>query len=158
MARFLKFDWLAFMDLIAPAAILGQAIQKIGCFFAGCCYGIKTNSFLGVVFNHPDTLAPKGIKVLPAQIFESIGNFLIFILLWRKREKLKFKGELFLLYFISYSVFRFFLEFIRGDSLLFFINQFRINIPQLIALIAFIISLRIYLRKSRLMGNSATTS
>ena len=39
--------------IIAPAAVsVVHAFGRIGCFCAGCCYGIETDSWLGVQFPH----------------------------------------------------------------------------------------------------------
>jgi phosphatidylglycerol:prolipoprotein diacylglycerol transferase len=152
LAKILKINWIPFLDAISLGTILGQSIQKLGCFSAGCCFGIPTKLFWGVVFNNPLSLGPKGIKLHPAQLYESFGNFLIFLFLWNRRKKTKFDGQMFLLYLLSYSIFRFFLEFIRGDSLLFYINQFSVKIPQLIALITVIVVGRIYFKKLKTLS------
>ena len=96
--------------VIAPASIsLGHAIGRIGCFFNGCCYGKETDEWYGVLFpGHAH-------KVIPTQIFEMIFLFvlaaaLIFI---------AFKGitkYTFVIYMIAYAIFRFILEFFRGDE------------------------------------------
>ena len=95
---------------IAPCCILiAHAFGRIGCFCAGCCYGIETDSWLGVLF--PGHLT----KVYPTQLFEAIFLFLMFALCSLLFYKRDYKYNL-PLYMVCYGVFRFFIEFIRGDD------------------------------------------
>lgn len=95
---------------IIPCCILiAHGFGRIGCFFAGCCYGKPTDSFLGVKF--PDLAE----KVHPTQLYEAAFLFLMFAVCSYLLLKKKFTQNL-ALYFISYGVFRFLIEFIRGDE------------------------------------------
>jgi len=98
-------------DLIAPFIALGHAIGRLGCFLNGCCFGKPTSSFFGVRFPH--TL----VKVYPTQLFSFAGLLIIFFLLLFFQPRRSFKGEIISLYLILYGIFRFFIEFIRGDLL-----------------------------------------
>lgn len=111
-----KKELLDVMDVSSCGLYLGLSFGRLGCFFAGCCYGKPTESFLGVVFNHPESLAPLGIKVLPTQLFEAFYAFLIFILLHFLFVKGFLQKRLFFLGGILYSLFRFINEFFRGDD------------------------------------------
>ena len=96
--------------IIAPACItLAHAFGRIGCFCAGCCYGVETTSWLGVKFPGMD------YKVYPTQLFEAIFLFALSLIL----SLLAFKKKsiwTFPIYLCSYGVFRFLIEFIRGDD------------------------------------------
>ncbi len=95
---------------IAPACILiAHALGRIGCFFAGCCGGIKTDSWLGIQF--PGDL----YKVYPTQLFEAIFLLVLFGIIFYLVYKKNFKYT-FVIYLASYGVWRFLLEFIRGDD------------------------------------------
>lgn len=96
-------------DLMVPFVALGHAIGRIGCFLNGCCYGRPTDSLLGVQFPHMPT------KVYPTQLFSSGGLFIIFCFLFFMQKRRRFKGEITSLYLIIYGIFRFFMEFLRGD-------------------------------------------
>jgi len=103
-------------DIMAPFIALGHAFGRLGCFFAGCCYGAVCNGPLCVTFHDAHSLAPLGIPLIPTQLIEAGGEFMLFgilLILWRHR---KFDGQLFLLYPLFYSVMRFILEFFRGDA------------------------------------------
>lgn len=96
--------------IIAPASItMAHGIGRIGCFLAGCCYGIETNSILGVQFPHLDT------KVYPTQLYEAmfliIFSLILFYLAYKKSNIYTFP-----IYLFTYGIFRFLLEFIRGDD------------------------------------------
>ncbi len=96
-------------DIVSMSVILGQAIGRIGCFFYGCCYGIPTNLPWAVKF--PKLLVPRH----PTQIYEALGNFVIFgVLIWAFRKRLR-PGMVVCLYFYLYGIFRFSIEMIRDD-------------------------------------------
>ena len=97
--------------IIAPAAItLGHAFGRVGCFLEGCCYGRETDSWIGIVFPSLND----GIKRIPTQLFESIFLFVLTIVLLVLIFKFKFKYT-FIVYFPSYAIFRFVIEFFRDD-------------------------------------------
>jgi phosphatidylglycerol:prolipoprotein diacylglycerol transferase len=106
-------------DVLAPGIVIGQAIGRLGCLAAGCCYGKDAHVPWAITYR--DVYAARLIgtpldrPVHPTQIYESIACFLIFaILLWIGRHK-KFPGQVALCYFLFYSVTRFVVEFYRGD-------------------------------------------
>ncbi|MFN3550604.1 MAG: prolipoprotein diacylglyceryl transferase [Endomicrobiia bacterium] len=114
-----KQDLLYTMDILTPALYLGLSIGRIGCFCAGCCYGrevFKGLDFLGIVFTHPESLAPIGIKIFPTQLFESGYAFIIFLITHKLLKKNFLKYRIFFLGGMIYSFFRFLNEFIRGDD------------------------------------------
>lgn len=113
--RIKKISFLECFDLLAPSISIAQGFGRLGCFLAGCCYGRETTSFLGVVFPE-GCMAPAGVKLLPTQIFSSVGDFIITaILLWYYKKR-KHVGDVGVLYMILYGVGRFFIEFLRSDE------------------------------------------
>jgi len=101
-------------DILAPFAALGYAIVRIGCFLNGCCYGKVSHSVFTVVFPYLDDL-PR----YPTQIFSSAINLLIFgLLLWYYPQR-RFSGEVFIIYLLSYSVYRFTIEFFRASEVMY---------------------------------------
>ena len=105
------------MDMLCPPIALGQAIGRIGCFLAGCCYGAPTDSACGVVFPaNVGSSAPAGIPLIPTQLFESafcliLSGFLVYVFLREKRV-----GTSLGVYCILYSLWRFIIEFFRSDD------------------------------------------
>ncbi len=110
LAAWNKWPFLKLCDLLAPILPLAHAIGRVGCFFNGCCYGRQTSSFLGVRLPGDD------VARLPVQLFESTALFLLSIGLLRLSEKKRVDGQLFVIYLLFYSVFRFLIEFLRGDQ------------------------------------------
>ena len=106
-----KYKINEWFDLLTPPFIVFHFLGRIGCFFAGCCYGKITESWIGVYFPDNIELGIKhhGFKCYPTQLFEAFALLLILIVL--KYVKRKFKT-----YLILYSCFRFILEFYRGDN------------------------------------------
>ena len=105
-------DFLRVMDQFIPFLVLGHAIGRLGCFLNGCCYGKPTQLWCGVTF------PGQSVRVLPTQLFEAAGLVVLFGVLRRLQqpEWLRHPGRLFGLYLISYAVFRFLIEFLRGDQ------------------------------------------
>jgi len=95
---------------IAPACITAaHGLGRIGCFCAGCCYGIETDSPLGMKFPHLDH------AVYPTQLFEAIFLFILCAVLFYLAYKKHFKYTM-CVYLTGYGIFRFCIEFIRGDD------------------------------------------
>lgn len=102
-------------DLISPLIALGLFFGRIGCFSAGCCYGKETSLPWGVVFKHPDSLAPLNIPLHPAQLYDAANGLAIFFFLnWMEKRK-TFDGQIFWLFLFLYAITRFFIETLRGD-------------------------------------------
>ena len=94
---------------IIPCAItVAHGFGRIGCFFAGCCYGKETDSFLGVKF--PDLARP----VHPTQLYEAAFLFLLFAVMSYLILKKGFKHNM-SVYLIAYGIFRFAIEYLRDD-------------------------------------------
>jgi len=106
-------------DVLAPGVVLGQAIGRLGCFAAGCCWGKPSSLPWAVTFT--DVYAARAVgtpmdtPLHPSQLYESLAAFLIFaFLLWLAPRK-SFHGQIALSYIALYSAARFGLEFLRGD-------------------------------------------
>lgn len=131
----IKFSNLA--DLIMPQVALAQAIGRWGNFFNSEAHGGPTNL--------PWAITVYGEKVHPTFLYESIWCFFIFILLIFLSNKIKFNGQIALLYAMLYSFERFWVEGLRTDSLM--IGQFRQ--AQVLSLVVFILALSAYIYQVR---------
>jgi len=125
-----------YADIFAPCIPLAHAIGRMGCFFAGCCYGIESSH--GIEFNL-SLSAPHGVRLFPVQLMEAGINVLIMITLLVYERNQKGKGQLLLIYLFLYSAARFVLEFWRGDLERGFI--FGLSTSQIIASVLFFISI-----------------
>jgi len=117
--RHYRLDFWELSDILALPTAFGLGLTRVGCFFAGCCWGRPTDLPWAVTFTHPEALT--GIKHLPlhpVQLYHSAANFMIFGALylvcfrWRSRPR----GVVFVLFLILYAVGRFFTEYFRGDD------------------------------------------
>jgi len=112
-----RLSFWRFADTLAPSVILGQAIGRLACFLNGDAYGIPTTLPWGVTFSNPEAMAPLGVPLHPTQLYEMSLNLLLFGLLWWWRTRIRFDGQLFLLYVGGYGIIRFIVENFRGDQL-----------------------------------------
>ena len=135
-------------DIISPGVALGHAVGRIGCFFAGCCYGKECDLPIAIKFTNPETLAPIGVYLHPTQIYSMFSNLILFfILLWLQKRK-KFDGMVFLSYIMLYSLFRSIVEFFRGDFRGDFFFEF-ISMSQGIGIIVFLIAFILLIKLSK---------
>ena len=142
--RIKNIEILEVLDVIVIGLIIGQAIGRWGNFFNVEAYGYETNVPWRMDI-YSNTLN-KYIGVHPTFLYESIGNFIIFFILYKSFKSRKFHGFIASLYLILYGILRFFIEGLRADSL-YFLN---IKISQAVSLIFVIIGfLYIYLDKYR---------
>jgi phosphatidylglycerol:prolipoprotein diacylglycerol transferase len=105
-------------DAFAPGIALGQAVGRLGCFAAGCCWGRPTSSWVGVKFPpvaHEHVGVPAGMALHPTQLYESAVTLVIFLfLMWLRRRRV-YPGQVVLIYILLYATARFIIEFYRGD-------------------------------------------
>lgn len=102
-------------DAFAPSIALGIGISRVGCYMNGCCFGLPTESALGVVFPafsaagsfYPD------VHLHPAQLYNAVLGFGLFgLLMWLDRKP-KYDGFLFAVLLIAEPVTRFFVDLFR---------------------------------------------
>ena len=112
--RIKKKSFLEYFDIAAPSIAIGQAIGRVGCLLAGCCYGSPTDAWYGITFPE-GAAAPVGVSLYPTQPLSTIFNLINFGVLLFAYKKFKRAGQTFALYMINYGVGRFLIEFIRDD-------------------------------------------
>ena len=111
-------------DFFGVALPMGHAVGRLGCLFAGCCYGKPTGLPWAVRLGGPGSSTPPqlwGVPLHPVQVYESLSCAAIAWFLWAwalpraKRGELP-AGTVWLGYIFLYSAARFALEFFRGDD------------------------------------------
>jgi phosphatidylglycerol---prolipoprotein diacylglyceryl transferase len=145
------------LDVMAITTCLVHSFGRIGCFLAGCCYGVPTNFFTAVTFHDEACFAkPLHTPLHPTQLYEAGYILIVMTFLLALRKKRQFEGQLFLLYLLFYAVGRFFIEIFRGDLSRGYIIEDYLSHSQLIALLIFGLVMTIYLnrRKSTLVLNT----
>jgi phosphatidylglycerol:prolipoprotein diacylglycerol transferase len=114
--RYNQLDLWKIADILAPSIAIGQAIGRVGCFMAGCCYGRTSNLPWAVTFTDQNCLAPIGIPRHPTQLYSSGAALVIFLFLLLIYRVHSFRGQVFWSYVSLYSVGRFILEYFRADD------------------------------------------
>ena len=123
LARREKIPTLTFLDACSPAACVGYAIGRIGCFLSGDGdYGIPTSLPWGMSF--PNGVVPTTDRVHPTPLYEFVAWLAIAYVLWRVgagwlRDS-KPAGRVFCAYLILTGVARFLVELIRLNPRSFF--------------------------------------
>ncbi len=107
-------------DLVAAPVMLAQAFGRIGCFLNGCCHGKQGTGFTAITFPVGSPPAEKTFaptSVYPTQLYEAAATVGFFFLLsWVYKRPRKAQGEVFLMMIMLYAVWRFIIEFFRGDE------------------------------------------
>jgi prolipoprotein diacylglyceryltransferase len=141
-------------DLYAFTALIGFGIQKLGCFFNGCCFGTETSSVLGIRYaeganahyhawaggniQHIEMMSP---LLHPVQLYESILLILSAILVLRAIRFFRQQGSAFALALSLYFGVRFTLSFFREPETFSSLGQMALGLMQiqwLFVLMAFI--------------------
>jgi len=104
-------------DVFAPGIAIGHGIGRLGCFSAGCCWGVECHLPWAVTFRsvaaHENVGVPLGVPLHPTQLYESFAEFLIFGALYWQIGKAHRQGAILGLYLMLYSTARFIVEFFR---------------------------------------------
>lgn len=108
---------LATFDVFAPGLAIGQAVGRLGCFAAGCCWGVKCDRPWAVRFTSFDankiTGVPLDIDLHPTQLYEAALLAIAFLALYRLIHQPHQPGSIFGLYLLLASGERFLVEFFR---------------------------------------------
>lgn len=110
VCRHYRMDFGDMADLTFPQVALAQAIGRWGNFFNSEAHGGPTDLPWGIMVD--------GVKVHPTFLYESLWCFALFLFLLYVSKKRRFKYRIFLLYVMLYSLERFFVEWLRTDSLM----------------------------------------
>lgn len=117
--RYYKIPILPVLDLGALFLPLAQAIARLGCLFAGCCFGCATTSAWSIMYTHPGSHAPLNITLHPTQLYSSLIFLVIFVLLQFFYKSFKMQpGTIAGLYLVLSSLERFIVDFYRGDRII----------------------------------------
>lgn len=149
---FRKHKWPVWpmMDRIAITACIIHVFGRLGCFFAGCCYGEPTDSFLGITFTDPASQAePLNTPLHPTQLYSVflISSILVILLMFRRHKR--FEGQLFFIYIMLYAAGRAVIEIFRGDVRRGFIIEDILSHSQFISLLIITGAAWAYMRLKR---------
>jgi phosphatidylglycerol:prolipoprotein diacylglycerol transferase len=169
-----KMEFFSYADAMAPTVAIGQALGRLGCFSAGCCWGEACDVHYALAARFPpESLAYQSqaaaqviaanaattIPIHPTQIYEAFGCALLFLglTLWRTRKR--FNGELLALYLMLYAPLRALVETFRGDEergrVFNFVGAaahnawWNLSTSELISVVIFLAGLAVYVTQSR---------
>jgi phosphatidylglycerol:prolipoprotein diacylglycerol transferase len=152
-ARKLGLDPHAVSDLVAPALALGHAFGRLGCFLAGCCWGVSCDLPWAVHYTDPKSIAastglPPFVGVHPVQLYEAGANLLLCLLALAMLRRRPFPGAVFWSYVGVYGAFRIAVEELRGDPRGFVLDG-RVSTSQVMGAIAVVASVAVLAALSR---------
>jgi phosphatidylglycerol:prolipoprotein diacylglycerol transferase len=120
MLRRYQLPALQTFDVLAPSVALGQAVGRLGCLLAGCCWGRECDLPWAITYTDPAAAAnvgtPLHIPLHPFPAYAAAANFTVYaVLAWLAARRLA-PGRVFASYLVLYGSGRFLLEFTRGDE------------------------------------------
>lgn len=144
-------SFLRIADIMIPSLAIGHAFGRIGCYAAGCCHGLPCSiEGFGAVYRASGTVVARndllGVPLHPTQLYESLGELAIFVILIAMRRRKRFHGQLLIAYLFLYPLLRSVNEMFRGDyerGMLLGIDLFGDDKPELLStsqLISFILA------------------
>lgn len=108
----------AMLDLGLAGVPLFHAMGRVGCFMAGCCYGVEYHGVFKVTFPESNIgNAPADVELLPVQLIEAVLNLILWAILSTVYRRSSRRWLTSGLYLTCYGVMRFVLEFFRGDTI-----------------------------------------
>lgn len=135
-----KLPFLQTVDIAVPSLAIAHFFGRLGCFFAGCCFGMPAPNDLpwAITFNNTLSLAPQGIPLHPTQLYDALNALIIFAVLMLTRRSKKFIGQQLCTYMILYSIGRSIVEVYRGDTIRGFIIDPYLSTSQFISIFIFV--------------------
>ncbi len=103
------------LPFIPVGISIAHAFGRLGCFFGGCCYGMEAEWGLYCAGSYSNGIYMQGPKVVPLQLFEMAFLVVLAVVMAVLYFKFRFNYN-FGLYAIAYGVWRFGIEFARGDE------------------------------------------
>ncbi len=103
----LRYFW-RISDFAAAGIASAHGFGRLGCLMAGCCYGRETDSVFGIY------MSALGRRVIPVQLYEAVFLFLLAAFLIFRT--VRGKSYALPLYMVLYGVWRFAVEYLRGDD------------------------------------------
>jgi phosphatidylglycerol:prolipoprotein diacylglycerol transferase len=124
------FPFLKAADMAGFGVALGLAWGRMGCFLAGCCFGVEHHGPLAAYFPpwspaseaqfkthklHSESFA--ALPVHPTQLYEAVGCFVVALAAYAVvTPRKRYDGQVFLFFLVTYSVLRALIEVLRNDD------------------------------------------
>lgn len=140
-----RIDLGAYADIAATSIPLFHTFGRVGCFLSGCCFGIPWEH--GCTYHYSAVAEANFIPRFPVQLVEAALNLTLFFAMFRCMKTHRLKHHLLHLYLLVYPIYRFALEFLRGDEYRGFL--WGLSTSQIISIIVFVVAAISWLRESR---------
>jgi phosphatidylglycerol:prolipoprotein diacylglycerol transferase len=126
-------------DAMIPGLVIAHMFGRFGCLSAGCCYGKPTGHEWGIrLYSDLVEKQLQGVPLHPTQLYEATGLLCIFLgLLYTFKHK-RFDGQVFLTYFMTYTIVRSIVEIFRGDIVRGFVIDDWLSTSQFLSILIFI--------------------
>ncbi|VAW27718.1 Prolipoprotein diacylglyceryl transferase [hydrothermal vent metagenome] len=135
------------LDIMVIGTSIAHIMGRLGCFMAGCCYGLPTSGLLSVTFTGSNSQAfPLNSPLHPTQLYSVALISVILIMLFRIKKRKLFDGQLFVSYLIFYASGRTIIEIFRGDLQRGFIIENYLSHSQFISILIIASAMYIYYR------------
>ena len=130
--RYAHIPIVPLLDLAAIYAPLLQSISRIGCFLAGCCFGVPTTAPWGIIYTDTGSVAPLYVCLHPTQVYSAMLLMGIFAFQYFVGRRIfRHSGQLLCSYLLLIATERFIVDFWRGDRVL---DAFNLSVNQHVAL------------------------
>jgi phosphatidylglycerol:prolipoprotein diacylglycerol transferase len=137
------------LDVLVPSVALGQAIGRVGCLLAGCCWGSRCDLPWAVTYTDPVAAAnvgtPLDVPLHPFPAYAASVNLCLYLLLEMLYARGPAAGRVFATYLVAYGSARFLLEFLRGDASRGFVFGGALSTSQLITAILVVLGVACHL-------------
>ena len=145
-----KLPVLSMLDIMAIVTCIVHGFGRLGCFMAGCCYGLPTDSWLAVIFIDPVCQAqPLNTPLHPTQLYEATFIFMLMTALLILKSRKTFDGQVFLVYLVVYACGRSVIEMFRGDIERGFVIKDILSNSQFISLLIAAVAIFFYVKLNR---------
>ncbi len=144
-----NLDFFTIAAIFAPALALAQSIGRFGNYFNQELFGLPTSLPWGIFISANNRPAEflENSHFHPTFLYESLGSLVIFLimmfLIYKRNIINKNSSLILIVYMLSYSILRFFLEFIRIDYAPEFIG---LRVPQLFSILLFLVAIYLYFK------------
>ena len=142
-----QLDFWKIADLFTPPVALFIALARVGCILTGCCYGKPCDPDfpLAITFTDYESLAPRYVPLYPTQAWFAAAALLVFVVVWVRKNRKGFKGEVALLGVSLFSLLAFIIEFFRADlRVLYEIGGVALSQNQIIGAVVFLAATGLY--------------
>jgi len=149
-------------DAAAAPVALAQSIGRLGCFSAGCCYGVPAaaGSRLAITFTDPmaaaQTGVPLNVPLVPTQLIQAANDLLLAgILTWIWRRRMP-PGTATAAYLVLYGIGRGTIELWRGDGQRGLFLGGAVSTSQLLSVVSIVAGVVVFLRARRAFAGGAS--